>query len=172
MVRLTSLKLAVAYIQKIHTSGMNSAKGLNIYSSFRQPDGSKIIFSIIHGAKITSFDNVEEDSLIIHQTMRGIAPKGYSSNASVSHSLFLSGLRIINVYEVFTEFLTVNRIDHMYVLPKGPSFTMLAALEMLPPPPIIAQWCFGDEKLEDSIDNLGKTVIKRKKEPKLELDLS
>ena len=62
----------------------------------------------------------------------------------------------------------------MYVLENGPTFALNSSIDMnlfVPFPTILAQWAYKDERLENQLEHLGKTVVIEKEQRPLMLDL-
>ena len=158
-------------MKSYHQKHFSGPKFVNCYSSLRNPNGKRTIFAITKNAQITEFTQVNEDNLILEYVIRGVAPSR-STPKTMSHNVHLSNLKMVNIYESFTEFLTTSGIDFMYVLQGGPSFEMLSNLNFIPPPSVVAQWSIQDEELDDQLEHLGKRVIRERELPPLELDFS
>ncbi|MFA6088622.1 MAG: hypothetical protein WC755_02045 [Candidatus Woesearchaeota archaeon] len=148
-----------------------SPTGVNCYSALREPNGKKSILNITKGAKIISQTIAKEDSIILEHEIRGLAPRKTIPQV-LSHSIYLSDLRMINIYDFFTEYLSTSRIDFMYFTKDSPSFSLLDDMNISSRPSPIAQWIYPDEKLDDQLDYLGKTIIIERAESMLDLDLN
>jgi len=168
MIKIETLDKIIEQMKIFHGARWLKPTGLNCYASLREPNGKKVIFSIIKGTQFINCSVNGDDALTFEHMSRGIGKFA----TMTSHSIYLSDLRIINLYETFGEFLTTDKIDFMYSVKGTGSFTMLSSLELLPPPPVLAQWTYNDDKLERSLEDLGKTVILEREQPRLELDFS
>ena len=164
MEKLKTLQETVDYIKWIHGKEFTSHKGVNCYASLRKDNGQKQIFSISKGVTITKQFAIEPDSLSIDYFQ-----KKTSYNNFVSHQINIAGLKLINVYEKFTEYLTTDKIDFMYVIKGGANYPLTANWQVCPNLPF-AQWAFDDDEYE--IEDLNRTVIIRRKLPPMELDFS
>ena len=169
MTRIKTLEELIKYINKLHGSALLGINGVNCYSALREPNGTKNIFSVTKGTKVVSQTISNDNSIILEHEVRGISPRKTTPKV-LTHSIYLSGLRIVNVYDFFTEYLTTSRIDFMYVLSNGPSFSLLDELTIMNKPMQLAQWVYQDEKLDDQLDNLGKTIVTERVENPLTLD--
>jgi hypothetical protein len=168
---LPTLESVITFIKKMHHSVLYST-GANFYASIREPNGKKTVFSVTKMAQLTGEWNIlGKDSLSVEYLFRGVLPKKFTPKAA-SHEIYLSGLRVINIYETFCQFLTTNRIDFMYCAACGPNFQLLSSVEMASVPVPLAQWIYEDKKLNEAVDHLGKIVVVRKEKQSLNLDLS
>lgn len=169
MKRLKTLMDVITHIKSVHGRGL--AMGVNCYSSLRDHRGNKTVFSVTKGAQFTQYTPTAIDALQMEHVVRGLAPKR-TIPKMLSHTIYLSELRMINVYETFVEFLSTNKIDFMYAIKNGPTFTILGSLNILPPAKALAQWAYDEEELENNLEYLGKTVIMRREESVAGLDFS
>ena len=84
----------------------------------------------------------------------------------------MNDLQMINIYESFTEYLTIDKIDFMYVVNSKLNFSLMSIMELAPLPSLLAQWTRHNEPLERKIKYLGQKVIEEKDEPFWDLDFS
>jgi len=171
MIKLNTLDEAVEKINKIHGKHLSRTGGVNCYFSLRENNGEKKIFFINKGTKITQQTAIDPDSIIIEHVINKMS-FGSKTSFNYETQIMLSGLRMINIYEAFTQYLTINRIDFMYVVNDKIKFTLLSSVDLLPPQQVLAQWTFDDEQTEDVFGDFGKEVILKRKKPRLNLDFS
>lgn len=164
-----TLQDTINYINKVHGSFLLNPRGVNCYCTLRESNGTKTICSVTKGTKIISQTISKDDAIILEHEVRGLTPRKTTPQI-LTHSIYLSNLRMINIYDFFTEYLSTSRLDFAYFTQSSPSFALLDELVIFNNPKPIAQWIHSDEKLDEQLEHLGKTIVIERPEVPLSLD--
>lgn len=158
MHRPETLEDMASYLLSFHRKSFGHPLGANCYFAERVGASERKIFSIIQRAIIRSIEAVTETSLLVEHTTKGLLSK--NSSHILSHSIILSDVRAVAVYDSFFQVMTANRFDFLCSFNSGPKFEMLSAVEITPATIPLAMWSYTDADTEESIEHLGRRVIK------------
>lgn len=160
MIKLKDLHHVVLYLNKQHRPLFK--RGINCYTTIKNADGNKDIVSITKRIYNLTYEIHNSNSMVLCY---------FLAANSLDHNVYISNLKMINIYESFVEFMSTSRLDFMYTLRGGPTFELFNTVRMnVQPPHPIAQWIHNESELESAIDNLGKQVVLVKEDKYSELD--
>ena len=108
-----SLSDILSFMQRIHVYVRQINCGISAFKFLRLSNGSRVPFEEIEGFRLTNFEVIEDDGIIISH--RGIFPSTKYKAFTVKQRMYLTSLAVINVYDHVTEFLSDSAIDFCYV---------------------------------------------------------
>ncbi len=114
MKTLSSLEEVVDFIKKKHSAINKPGNGVYGLKFLRKSDGKRVMFEEIQGLKLFDW-KISGTELIIHQLAVGFEFKGKTKKHTLSSTLFLRDLVMINIYDHCAQFFSHESIDFAYV---------------------------------------------------------
>lgn len=111
---LDSLEDVISFVKTKHRSINKQGNGVYGMKFLRKPNGHRIMFEEIQGMKLFDW-KVNGTELTIHQLAVGLEHGGKKRRHTLSSTLILRDLVMINVYDHCTQFYSYDSIDFAYV---------------------------------------------------------
>lgn len=160
MQKCATLQDTVSFILKHHKEVRGLGGGCIAWKFLRRRDGTRIPIEESRGFKILQFHVTEdEDAITIQQFAAGFALD--SKRVTMSSSLFLQDLMVINVYPDKAEFFSLASIDFIYLTkPHGSPVYLQKEIDGSKDV-LLAQWCKDDDRVERLLEeiSIGRRVM-------------